>query len=240
MAAQYSKGTILCGPCFILRQIFDTMQKIFLLLALTMATVCAKASSDTLPRPKAKIDSAFYLAIEDAYFVHGTGVVATGFVSTGTVQVGKQIELKNYGATAKAVRVTDLHKGGKRMSGKAVPGDYIGIVLDKNIAVSDLKRGMVLTDTGFAPLRNQLTANMKLNANAGISYKNGDLLSIYIHGQVVPNCKMVLPTGQQLKPGQQKTVTLQLPSPLALMPGLDVVIWGPRNTAVGQGKVLMP
>jgi translation elongation factor EF-Tu-like GTPase len=215
------------------------MRTKLLLLGFVLASLFVQASADTLPRPKAKIDSAFYLAIEDAYFVHGTGVVATGMVTTGTVQAGKLVQLKNYSPQAKDVRVAEVHKGGKRMSTRAVPGDYIGVVLGGGITVNDLKRGMVITDTGFAPLRNRLTANMKLNANAGITYKNGDVLSIYIHSQVVANCKMVLPAGQQWKPGQQRTVTLELPSAIALMPGLDVVIWGQRNIAVGSGKVLM-
>jgi len=95
------------------------------------------------PRPT---DKALRLPLQDVYKIGGIGTVPVGRVETGIIKAGMIASFAPVGITTE-VKSVEMHH---EQVPEAVPGDNVGFNV-KNIAVKDLKRGYVASDSKNDP-----------------------------------------------------------------------------------------
>lgn len=85
------------------------------------------------------------MPVADIFFIRGRGLVATGKVETGTLNVGDDVQING----GRSVRVEGIEMFRKTLD-QANEGDNVGILL-KGIDKDDIKSGDVLTSGAPAP-----------------------------------------------------------------------------------------
>lgn len=100
----------------------------------------------TLGQPtQAEENKPFLMAVEDAFYITGRGMVATGKIERGKVKPGDTVELVGI-RPAKTVTVTAIEAARKVLDeGKA--GDNVGLLL-RGINKDEVERGQVLAKPG--------------------------------------------------------------------------------------------
>jgi translation elongation factor EF-Tu-like GTPase len=196
------------------------------------------ALSPVAAQPLALADSSFYMPVEDVFMVPGRGVAVVGKISTGVVYNGKQVQIKGFSATPTLLTVTSVDKGGV-VNARGGPGDLVALIFERGINKEDVYRGMVATDTGFG--KNELTADIeiKLVARTAATYQDGDFITLYINAQMIPNCEVILPRGQKLLPGVQRTVKIHFPVYTVVIPNLPIGVFSADRKSIGIGKVIV-
>lgn len=86
------------------------------------------------------------LPLQDVYKIGGIGTVPVGRVETGILKAGMSITFGPTGLTTECKSVEMHHEA----VAEAIPGDNVGFNI-KNVAVSDLHRGFVASDTKNDP-----------------------------------------------------------------------------------------
>jgi len=84
--------------------------------------------------------------IDDIFSISNRGIVLTGRVETGTLQVGDPIEIGD-SATQVQTKVVSIESFHKQMT-IAKEGDNIGILLPKDVPRAVLNKNMVVTRRG--------------------------------------------------------------------------------------------
>ncbi|MBL7727348.1 MAG: hypothetical protein JNM68_06685 [Dinghuibacter sp.] len=194
-------------------------------------------SLGVVAQPRSLADSSFYMVVEDVFDVPHRGLAVVGKVSTGRVRTGALVHLKGFSERPRALTVSSVDKYGVTHS-SAGPGDNTGLIFARGVTKADVQRGMVVTDTGFGKLEVLTVAELKLNANAGVTYRDGDMLTLFINGINVPNCELVLPRGETLRPGVKKQVKISFPVHEVLIPNLQIAIMK-EYKAIGSGKIVI-
>jgi elongation factor Tu len=87
----------------------------------------------------------FRLTVQDVFFIKGRGVVATGCVELGQVQVGDEVRINS----SRAVRVEAIERFREKLD-EAVVGDNIGLLFS-GLERSDVSPGDVLTSGAVEP-----------------------------------------------------------------------------------------
>jgi elongation factor Tu len=87
----------------------------------------------------------FQMTVADIFFIRGRGLVATGQIEQGTLNVGDDVQINGNGA----IRVEGIEMFRKKLD-QANQGDNVGILL-KGIDRDDIKAGDVLTTGTPAP-----------------------------------------------------------------------------------------
>jgi translation elongation factor EF-Tu-like GTPase len=194
------------------------------------------------PPPVAEVnlpDSAFYMPIEDVFNVPGKGVAVTGKISTGKITVGKRINIMGFSGVALVVTVTAINKAGAGVP-QAVAGDLVGLIFSTGVTQEQVMRGMVAIDGNFGKLDVLAVATLTLSTNAGVTYRDGDLISLYYNLKVIPLCELVLPPGQELRPGVPLQVKISFPVYVVMIPNLEFAIWNSStNRAIGKGTLIV-
>lgn len=103
---------------------------------------------DKMTPPARPSDKPLRLPINDVYKIGGIGTVPVGRVETGTLKPGMVVNFSPVQLTTE-VKSIEMHH---ETLPQAVPGDNVGFSV-KNIAVKDLKRGFVTSDTKRDPAR---------------------------------------------------------------------------------------
>lgn len=205
--------------------------KFFLFVLLLLCQVPART------QPRSLADSSFYMVVEDVFNIPYRGLAVTGKVSTGKVHTGSMVHVKGFSERPIAVQVSSVDKLGVTHS-SAGPGDNTGLIFAGGITKADVRRGMVVTDTGFGKLDVIVTAEIKLNANAGVTYRDGSMLTIYINGDHIPNCELILPRGETLQPGVKRQVKLSFPVYEVFIPNLAIAVMN-NYKGIGMGKIII-
>ena len=81
------------------------------------------------------------MAIEDVFYITGRGIVATGRIERGQVNVGDAVELVGLKET-KVTTVTGIEMFQKTLD-SGMAGDNVGILI-RGIQKEEIERGMVL------------------------------------------------------------------------------------------------
>ena len=84
----------------------------------------------------------FRMTVQDVFFIRGRGVVVTGQVEEGVLQVGDEVHIGDRGP----VRVDGI-EAFRKIIDQAQAGDNIG-VLFKGLEKGDIERGAVMTTGG--------------------------------------------------------------------------------------------
>jgi elongation factor 1-alpha len=97
---------------------------------------------DNVSEPKRPSDKPLRLPLQDVYKIGGIGTVPVGRVETGVIKPGMLVCFAPTGLTTE-VKSVEMHQ---ESLPEAHPGDNVGFNV-KNVAVMDLKRGYVATDS---------------------------------------------------------------------------------------------
>jgi len=103
---------------------------------------------DNMTPPTRPSDKPLRLPINDVYKIGGVGTVPVGRVETGVLKPGMIVAFSPVNLTTE-VKSIEMHH---EVLPEAVPGDNVGFNI-KNIAVKDLKRGYVTSDSKNDPAR---------------------------------------------------------------------------------------
>ena len=101
---------------------------------------------DTINPPKRPTDKALRLPLQDVYKIGGIGTVPVGRGETGVLKPGMVVQFAPAGVQTEVKSVEMHHES----LPEAVPGDNVGFNV-KNVAVKDLRRGFVASDSKKNP-----------------------------------------------------------------------------------------
>ncbi len=95
----------------------------------------------SIPTPKRDIEKSFLMAIEDVFSITGRGIVATGKIERGIIQIGQNVEIVGIHKT-QSTTVTGIEMFKKTLD-QGLAGDNVGILL-RGVQKEEIERGMVL------------------------------------------------------------------------------------------------
>ncbi|GFQ05767.1 elongation factor 1-alpha [Phtheirospermum japonicum] len=103
---------------------------------------------DMISEPKRPSDKPLRLPLQDVYKIGGIGTVPVGRVETGIIKPGMLVTFAPTGLTTE-VKSVEMHHEALQ---EALPGDNVGFNV-KNVAVKDLKRGYVASNSKDDPAK---------------------------------------------------------------------------------------
>ncbi|KAF8670424.1 hypothetical protein HU200_050725 [Digitaria exilis] len=103
---------------------------------------------DQINEPKRPSDKPLRLPLQDVYKIGGIGTVPVGRVETGVLKPGMVVTFGPTGLTTE-VKSVEMHHESMQ---EALPGDNVGFNV-KNVAVKDLKRGYVASNSKDDPAK---------------------------------------------------------------------------------------
>ncbi|KAF2288892.1 hypothetical protein GH714_022615 [Hevea brasiliensis] len=103
---------------------------------------------DQIQEPKRPSDKPLRLPLQDVYKIGGIGTVPVGRVETGILKPGMVVTFGPSGLTTE-VKSVEMHHEALQ---EALPGDNVGFNV-KNVAVKDLKRGFVASNSKDDPAK---------------------------------------------------------------------------------------
>ncbi|VAH89737.1 unnamed protein product [Triticum turgidum subsp. durum] len=103
---------------------------------------------DQINEPKRPSDKPLRLPLQDVYKIGGIGTVPVGRVETGVIKPGMVVTFGPTGLTTE-VKSVEMHHESLL---EALPGDNVGFNV-KNVAVKDLKRGFVASNSKDDPAK---------------------------------------------------------------------------------------
>lgn len=96
----------------------------------------------TAPMNNYSVASNFQFTVEDVFFLTGRGMVVTGRVASGELNVGDTVILVKQDGTRRNVTVTGIEMFRKKLD-KAIAGDNAGILL-RELSRNEVQRGDML------------------------------------------------------------------------------------------------
>mmetsp|Transcript_29367 Transcript_29367/g.29096 ORF Transcript_29367/g.29096 Transcript_29367/m.29096 type:complete len:452 (-) Transcript_29367:32-1387(-) len=106
---------------------------------------------DNVQPPKRHVDKPLRLPVQDVYKISGIGTVPVGRVETGILRPGTVVVFAPSGISTE-VKSVEMHHESLE---EALPGDNVGFNI-KNIAVNQIKRGYVASDSRSDPARESI------------------------------------------------------------------------------------
>ena len=103
---------------------------------------------DQINEPKRPSDKPLRLPLQDVYKIGGIGTVPVGCVQAGVLKPGMVVTFGPSGLTTEVKSIEMLNEALQ----DALPGDIVGFHV-KNVAVNDLKRGYVASDSKDDPAK---------------------------------------------------------------------------------------
>merc|ERR1712156_847919 len=107
---------------------------------------CLLEALDAIKPPKRPSDKALRLPLQDVYKIGGIGTVPVGRVETGIIKPGIHANFAPSKVVAE-IKSVEMHH---ETLPQASPGDNVGFNV-KNVAVKDLRRGFVASDSKNKP-----------------------------------------------------------------------------------------
>jgi elongation factor Tu len=163
----------------------------------------------------------FLMPIEDVFIIKHRGIVVTGRIERGMVQVGDAIEIVGMKEPSRQTVVKELEKFRKPLT-VAQAGDAVGCVL-QDVQSTDLRRGQVLASIGSIRAYRQFSAQVHINTKEEggrhTPFFDGYRPNVRIHFVDIPG-SIKLPSGMSLGiPGQSFEIVIELSAPVALEVG---------------------
>merc|ERR1711937_641001 len=112
---------------------------------------------DNIQPPTRPSDKALRLPLQDVYKIGGIGTVPVGRVETGIIKPGMVVTFAPANVTTEAKSVEMHHES----IAQANPGDNVGFNI-KNVAVKDIRRGNVASDSKNDPAKEALSFNAQV------------------------------------------------------------------------------
>ncbi len=201
------------------------------------------ATGDGLPQLLATIDSALErtpakrdlgrprLPIDRAFSIQGFGVVVTGTLLDGSLQVGQEVELQP-GRIKARIRGLQRHK---TKVNRLEPGTRAAVNLS-GVHTDEIQRGMVLALPGGVQVVHAV--DVRLRATQLLSHPLGhDAGVTFLCATSESEAKLRLLDRETLLPGEEAWAQVVLDSPVAVVRGDHCVIRTPNET-VGGGRIV--
>merc|ERR1712134_190650 len=112
---------------------------------------------DSIIPPQRPSDKPLRLPLQDVYKIGGIGTVPVGRVETGTIKPGMVVTFAPSNITTEVKSVEMHHES----IAQANPGDNVGFNI-KNVAVKDIRRGNVASDSKNDPAKEAKTFNAQV------------------------------------------------------------------------------
>ena len=187
--------------------------------------------------PQRDIDKPFLMPIEDVFTITGRGTVATGRIETGIANTGDPVEIIGMGADKLTSTITGVEMF-KKILDRGEAGDNVGLLL-RGIDKKDIRRGMVICKPGsvkpHAKFKAEVYILKKEEGGRHTPFHNNYRPQFYVRTTDVTGT-INLPEGvDMVMPGDNLTITVELPQPIALNVGLRFAIReGGRTVGAGQ------
>ncbi len=167
------------------------------------------------------------LPIDRAFTMQGFGVVVTGTLVDGALEVGSEVELQP-GRLKARIRGLQRHKTKVQ---RLEPGTRAAVNLS-GIRTEDVRRGMVLSLPGI--LSPVWTVDLKLRATSILSHALAhDAGVTFLSATAESEGKVRLLDAEELAPGGEAWAQVVLDAPVAVAPGDRFVLRTPNETVAG-------
>ena len=173
------------------------------------------------------------LPIDRCFSISGFGTVVTGTLIDGALAVGQEVELTNSGRRA---RIRGLQSHNTKID-HTPPGVRLAVNLS-GVARSDVKRGEILTNSGWLRPTRRLDARLRMvkNANHPLRHNEGVTFHIFTSESTA---RVRLLDADRLPAGADGWVQILLAEPLPMVKGDFFVIRSSEDT-LGGGQVVDP
>jgi selenocysteine-specific elongation factor len=193
-----------------------------------------EALAHSLRQGPARLDSGRpRLPIDRVFTMSGFGTVVTGTLSDGRLVVGEDIQVLPSGLTGR-IRGLQTHK--KKEDG-AVPGSRTAVNIS-GIPSEQIQRGQVLTRPGqYQPTR-RVDARFRLLKGAASPLRHASEVKVFVGTSETVAMLRLLGT-EELQPGQEGWIQLELREPIVTVPGDKYVLRRPSpGETIGGGVVI--
>ena len=177
----------------------------------------------------------FRLAVDRVFTLSGVGVVVTGTVLTGSVQVGDQVLISPSGLSA---RVRSLHAQNRPAdTGRA--GDRCALNLaGDHISKESIHRGDVVLDPELHAPTDRIDARLRLLPSETKPLRQWFPVRLH-HGAAEVGARVVLLGDEQIRPGAGTDVQLVLDRPIAAaIPDRYVIRDTSAQRTIGGGRLI--
>ncbi len=175
------------------------------------------------------------LPIDRAFHLRGLGVVVTGTMASGAVEVGEVLDLL---PSVESVRVRSIQVHGSSR-GQAAAGERTSLQLS-GASLEELKRGVQLVTSGAFEVTRFICARFTLLADAPKPLRQGVPVRLHVFSAEVQGILRPL-RPSELKPGETGLAEIRLAEPVTVVRGDRFIIRRPSpQTTLGGGVVLDP
>jgi selenocysteine-specific elongation factor len=180
-----------------------------------------------LGRPRLPIDRVFSMA--------GFGTVVTGTLTDGTLSVGDEVEILPGGVKGR-VRGLQTHK---KKEERAMPGSRTAVNIS-GLAAEDIQRGEVVVHPNqYQPTR-RADVHLRLLGDISGPLKHAGEVKIFL-GTAETIASVRILGAEELAPGQEGWVQLELRDPLVAVRGDRIILRRPSpGETLGGGSIVDP
>jgi len=179
------------------------------------------------------ISLSFRLLIDRVFKMEGFGTVVTGTLVSGMLKVDEPVEILPQMVKS---RVRQLENHGEKIN-QAIAGQRIGINL-AGVKLEEISRGDILAEPGYLSPTNLLDVHLQMLVNIPHPLTNRTRVRVYLGtGEYFARVKLL--DKNELKPGEEGYVQLQLEKPVAGLKNDHFILrlYSPLIT-IGGGKIL--
>jgi selenocysteine-specific elongation factor len=171
----------------------------------------ARLAAEAWQRPRRHEDERFRLAVDRVFTLQGIGVVVTGTVLAGAVQVKDPVVLSPSGLVA---RVRSVHAQNQEAS-EGCAGDRVALNLaGPGITKDAIRRGDMVLDPALHAPTDRIDARLRLLPGEPRAIASWFPVRLH-HASADVGARVVLLEGEQLRPGDAADVQLVLDRPIA-------------------------
>ena len=190
-----------------------------------------------IPTPERAVDQPFLMPIEDVFSISGRGTVVTGRVERGVIKVGDEIEIVGIKPTTKTT-CTGVEMFRKLLD-QGQAGDNVGILL-RGTKREEVERGQVLAKPGsitpHTHFKGEVYVLTKDEGGRHTPFFKGYRPQFYFRTTDVTGT-IELPEGvEMVMPGDNLSIEIQLPKPIAMEKGQRFAIREGGRT-IGAGRI---
>lgn len=181
----------------------------------------------------------FLMAIEDVYYITGTGTVVTGKIERGTINLNDSVQIIGLNNETKTTIVTKIEGMSRQSLDTACAGDNVGLVL-KNTERDEVERGQVVAKPNSISAITKFTAKVYVNTEKEGGRKkpfyNGYRPQFHFRTEDITGKIQLLNNIELVNPGDTAEITVELISPVAMKVG-DKFSFTEGGATIGSGKV---
>lgn len=176
-----------------------------------------EALDEEFPEPERENDKPFLMPVEDLFTIEGRGLVVTGRIERGRIELQDEVEVVGLKETQETV-VTGIEMFNKSLE-EGAAGDNAGILL-RGLKKEDVERGQVLAKPGSITPHTKFEAEIyvlsKDEGGRHTPFSSGYKPQLYIRTADVTGEVTLKEDTEMVMPGDTSEMTVKLQKPVAL------------------------